>query len=367
MVNRRQFTTYGVAASLAAAWPPTMRSQHQPLRLRDQAARSKLLFGTPVWPQEFLEKPNYSALVAEQCSIVTNPVYMSTIHPERDRFDFTNSDIIFNFARQHGLSLRGHPLIYGLPKVLPEWFSKGSWSIDGGDGRKILTDHVTSIVSRYAGHMHSWDVVNEAIEPVHGRPDRLRQNAWLSAVGPEYIELAFRTAASVDPKAILTYNEYGIEEDGPSFDVRRTAVLELLTRLRKNGVPIGALGIQSHIIGSADGFKGTKLATFLADVASLGLRIFITEMDVADRDLPPDIALRDAAVARTYSSYLDVVLAQPAVSIVLTWGLSDYDTWLMEHTPRADGLPVRSLPFDANLRPKPAVTSMANAFDRRIL
>ncbi len=101
-------------------------------------------------------------------------------------------------------------------------------------------------------------------------------------------------------------------------------------------------------------FNG-KFQRFLLTVASLGLKIFVTELDVRDRDLPADVAVRDRAVARTYTEYLDVVLADPAVTIVLTWGLDDADSWLLRFAPRPDGLPVRPLPFDAQLRPKPGV------------
>jgi endo-1,4-beta-xylanase len=38
----------------------------------------------------------------------------------------------------------------------------------------------------------------------------------------------------------------------------------------------------------------------------------------------------------------------------MTWGLSDRRTWLSTAEPRADGLPVRPLPLDADLKRKPA-------------
>jgi endo-1,4-beta-xylanase len=52
---------------------------------------------------------------------------------------------------------------------------------------------------------------------------------------------------------------------------------------------------------------------------------------------------------------------------VVTWGLSDTDTWLtpasLEQFRRSDGLPERPLPFDAQLRPKPAFYAILNAFE----
>lgn len=74
---------------------------------------------------------------------------------------------------------------------------------------------------------------------------------------------------------------------------------------------------------------------------------------------------RDRLVARVYEEYLSVVLDEPALIAVLTWGLSDRYTWLSKHQARLDGKPVRPLPLDANFQPKLAWHSIARAFDRR--
>jgi len=55
--------------------------------------------------------------------------------------------------------------------------------------------------------------VNEAILPADGQPYGLRKSFWYDAVGPDYIELAYRTAREADPQAKLSYNDYGVEYD----------------------------------------------------------------------------------------------------------------------------------------------------------
>ena len=70
---------------------------------------------------------------------------------------------------------------------------------------------------------------------------------WVELLDSAYIELAFRTAAEADPKAILTYNDFGVEGDAPDNEVKRRAILKMLEGLKKKDVPIGAFGIQSHI------------------------------------------------------------------------------------------------------------------------
>ena len=60
----------------------------------------------------------------------------------------------------------------------------------------------------------------------------------------------------------------------------------------------------------------------------------VTEMDINDdtwkTDDPAEI---DAAVAQTYHDYMDVIVSEPAVAAVLTWGVTDAHTWASGQTP----------------------------------
>jgi endo-1,4-beta-xylanase len=216
------------------------------------------------------------------------------------------------------------------------------------------------VVKRYAGKMHSWDVVNEAIELKDGRSDGLRDNPWLEFLGADYIELAFRIAARSDPKALLVYNETDLEYD----EAHQMAVLKLLERLKSKGTPIHALGVQSHLRGDRDDFNPQKFRKFLRDVSSLGLKIMITELDVIDKDLPMEIGKRDLLVAAAYEDYLNAVLAEKSVIAAINWGFTDRYNWVTEFLPRLDGSPARPLPFDRDLKPKLAWNAIARAFDR---
>jgi endo-1,4-beta-xylanase len=97
-------------------------------------------------------------------------------------------------------------------------------------------------------------------------------------------------------------------------------------------------------------------------VTGLGLDLLITEFDVRDQDMPADVAARDAAVANVAREYLDLTLSYPQVKQVLAWGMSDNHSWLQGRWPRADGLPKRPTPYDANGRAKPLREAMAAAF-----
>jgi endo-1,4-beta-xylanase len=63
------------------------------------------------------------------------------------------------------------------------------------------------------------------------------------------------------------------------------------------------------------------------------LKILITEMDVADHLLPSNVVVRDRIVAGIYEDYLSVVLDEPAVIALITWGLSDRYAGISEYYP----------------------------------
>lgn len=251
--------------------------------------------------------------------------------------------------------MRGHCLVWH--QQVPAWAGHGA---SAAEVQAQLVSHISNTVQHYAGSIHSWDVVNEALDPASGRSDGLRNTVWLQALGPSYIETAFRTAAAAGPKALLVFNDYGFESDSSDADRRRYSALRLLSGLRSKGVPVHALGMEAHLSASGSGFS--KLKDFLREIADLGLQIFITELDVSDQSLPGDPSRRDEIVARVYQDFLETVLAQPAVTTVLTWGLSDRYTWLDAAAPRSDGQPSRPLPLDSALRPKSALYAMLNAF-----
>jgi endo-1,4-beta-xylanase len=294
-----------------------------------------------------------------ECATMTMGTFWFTHRPNPTTFDFTSSDYFVKFARANKIQLRGIPLVWH--EFLPDWLNG---TLNSSNAQQILTNHVETIVQRYAGKMHSWDVVNEAIDVGDKRPDGLRNTPWLKFLGVDYIDLAFRVAAKADPRAKLVYNDFGVEYDEPGYDNKREAILNLLQRLKSKGTPIYALGIQSHLYGDRNSFNPAKFTEFLKNVASLGLKIMITELDVVDNKLPQDIEQRDRIIAGAYEDYLTVALAQKAVISVTTWGLSDRYTWLAGNSPRADKAALRPLPLDRNYKSKLAWNAIARAFDR---
>jgi endo-1,4-beta-xylanase len=273
------------------------------------------------------------------------------------------------FAELTGKKVRGHVLVWHYS--MPGWFGKVA---NKQNARELLVNHIHTVVGHLKGRIDTWDVVNEAIEPMDGRADGLRKSPWLELIGPEYIEIAFRAAAEADPEAKLAYNDYGIETDLPRDARKRDLVLALLERLKASETPIHAVGVQSHLF-AAMGQPGAGLQSFIREAAKLGLEAHISELDVSFMRMKGGAADRDATVARVYKDYLNLVLAEPNVPLVITWGITDAHTWLKYSTlfmPFSTrrlwariivGLRERPLPFDDEFAAKPAFWATRGAFD----
>jgi endo-1,4-beta-xylanase len=326
--------------------------------LKDLAAGKGLLFGTAVKPRDLNQEADLGRLVAEQCSILVPEACLKwlALRPAPEQFDFSDADAYVAFGQAHGQKLRGHTLVWHT--ALPKWFKAYA---NPANAQELLENHIHRVVERYAGKIESWDVLNEAILPEQEQPGSLRKTPWLQMLGPNYIDMAFKAARAADPKVKLFYNDYGCEDAGGIAVTKRAAILALLKGMKERGVPIDGFGFQSHLAGKENWRSTPGLREFAGEVAALGLELYITELDVTDKNLPADIAMRDRLVAEVYRRYLDEMLAEPAVKAVLCWGISDRHTWLERFAPRKDHLPVRPLPFDDQMRPTPVFDAIAQA------
>lgn len=307
-----------------------------------------LLVGSAVDVKALRASPEYAQLIRQQCSIVVgeNVMKFGPMRPAPDTYFFEDADYLVDFAVHAGIQVRGHNFVWH--RQLPAWFEGYATK---ANAERLLVEHIERVGGRYRGRIQSWDVCNEVIHLPDGQANGLRDAPWYRLLGPGYIDLAYRTARRVDPHALLCYNDYDIESEAPAQAAKRTAVLAMLRGMKQRGVPIDAMGIQGHISAGPGHKYGAGLTAFLNEVNAMDLKLFISEMDVNDRALPPANDARDRDVATRYKQFLDVGLANEGVFALLTWGLTDRYTWLNGEDSREDHLPERCLPFDAELKP----------------
>ncbi|HEY2033252.1 MAG TPA: endo-1,4-beta-xylanase [Rhizomicrobium sp.] len=357
MLSRRLFLEQLAGAGASAGLRPSLAAQTDQ-GLRDITARHGIVYGCAAATYE-LKDADFTASLTREAGILSAEYEMKrkALEPTRGVYDFSGGDGLLAFAHRHDMTFRGHTLVWHNSN--PPWLQG---ALQSPDAETLLTGYIAAVAGHYKGRVHSWDVVNEAIQPSDGRSDGLRNSFWLKRFGPGYIDTAFHAARQADPNAMLVYNDWGCEWGAPENDRFRAVTLEFLSGALARGVPIDALGMQGHLSAFGTQVDQKKLAVFLAAVHQMGLKILVTEHDVDDSGGPADIAARDRAVADASRRFLDVMLDNPAVIAVLTWGLSDRFLDPPGWQDRLAGRTPRMLPLDRDYRRKPMWTAMAKAF-----
>jgi endo-1,4-beta-xylanase len=355
--RRRLIACLGAHAGMAAAAcspiqgipPAHAESSLQPLKSAAQLRGRR--FGAAVATKYLNEDVSFRNLVLRECDIIVPEWEMKWYYVEKQPglYDYSACDELAAFAEANGKELRGTTVIWHMG--LPDWAKDRLKEAGGWD---LALTYMDTVMSRYSG-IKSWDVVNEAVEPFDGRDDGLRQSPWLDAFGPGYIAECFKRAAEIAPHAQLVYNDYGTEHNAAWNQNRRTAILQLIDRVRKSGGRIDALGLQAHL-RLGDPWDPAAFKDFVRQVEATGIRLVITELDVrADRMLGNDEVV-DGKVADMYMSFLDTVLGNSRCDTVITWGLTDRYSFHRRRNKQD-----RPLPFDQDYRPKKAAEAIVLA------
>jgi endo-1,4-beta-xylanase len=355
--------------SSAAAKEPIHSLEVDQLRTRYQDSFS---IGAAVEPYQLegtdaaVLKHHFNSIVAEN---VMKPI---NIQPEEGKFNFEQADKIVQFAKENGMELRFHTLVWH--SQVPEWFfldKDGKSMVNETDPKqreknkklllKRLETHIKTIVKRYKNDIQSWDVVNEVIDDGNPANEQgLRESPWFEITGTDYIKVAFETAnryASKDAK--LYINDYNTE-----VNPKRDRLYNLVKDLLKQGVPIDGIGHQSHIqIGWP---SISEIESSINLFAGLGLDNQITELDVSLYGWPPRPAYptyeaipldQFEAQAERYNQLFNLYeRLDDKISSVTFWGIADNHTWLNDRAEQYnDGVGVDApFVFDTNYQVKPA-------------
>ena len=230
-----------------------------------------------------------------------------------------------NYLVSHGAKVKGHPLCWHT--VCADWLMKY-------DNHTILDKQLARIdrdVSGFKGLIDIWDVINEVvIMPVFDRYDNAvtRICRDLGRVG--LVKEVFAAARTANPDALLLINDFNLSE---SYRI-------LIDGCLNAGVPIGAIGIQTH---QHQGYKGKAwLEDVLERFSVFGLPLHFTENSLVSGHLmPPEIIdLNDYQIpewpttpdgeerqAKEWKEMMEILFAHPLVEAVTGWDFAD-GAWL---------------------------------------
>lgn len=324
------------------------------------AAEKGIRFGSAMAAHQ-LEDPEYVEIILHECStlVAENAHKWYTIFPEPDVVNFDPGDRLVEFARGNGLTMRGHTLLWHRRKWSPDWVNALEFS-NVAETEKFVGPKVARMASHYHPFIYSWDVVNEAIDEQTGE---FRQTSLSKKMGEQLIDFCFHVAKENAPSAKRVYNDFMSWE--ASSEKHRLGVLKFLERLLSRGVPIDGLGLQSHSnYEMPNNFTSARERDWMAfcnEVVDMGLEIYITEFDVNDTWLRPDIAYRDRLISDYTRRYFDLMLQYSQLKEILIWGVVDDQNWLQDFLPREDGVLKRPTVYDENYKAKSMRAAIADA------
>ncbi|HJQ09332.1 MAG TPA: endo-1,4-beta-xylanase [Candidatus Saccharimonadales bacterium] len=325
-------------------------TQQLPEGLQTLVPRPGFRLGAAAALNPLVSDPHYAQLFlgGELGSITTeNALKPQDIQPTEGTFTFGETEALILLAERHSLTVHGHTLVYD--KAMPKWMQELPFTTEADKQRvrRVLEQHIKTVVSHFKGRVASWDVVNEAIAGFNSDA-HLQESIWFKALGEEYIDIAFRAAHEADPNAKLYINDYGLETNPQG---RGEFMLALVKRMQGRGVPIHGIGIEGHVYEMPrDTIKPRTLRQFMDAAQGLGLSVRVSELDVTGKN-------GAKAQAEQYASVLKVCLAAPNCTGLTIWGMDD----LHGSTAGIKGGQLRpgdALPYTADYRPKRARRAM---------
>jgi endo-1,4-beta-xylanase len=264
------------------------------------------------------------------------------IEPQRNVFNYTMADEIIKPSIKAKQMRRCHNFVWH--NQLPDWLTSKNYTKP--ELTKILENHIKNEARHFYDECYAWDVVNEAFND----DGTLRESLWLTTIGPEYIELAFKFARKyVSPRTALYYNDYGIER----VNNKTIALQKFVKDLVKRGVPIDGVGLQAHFtIGRAPTYTDIRSALNL--FTKLGLETALTELDVRV-DLP-DNSTKQATQAAVYAESVRACVDEKSCVGVTVWDFWDPVSWVPSTFPGYGNACL----FDDNLKRKPAYFAVSD-------
>ncbi len=205
------------------------------------------------------------------------------------------------WLEDRGIEQMAH-LLVGPNIYYPEWFVAGTYSNEQLD--ETLEDFIRAIMqSNDNGQkVEVWNVVNESLDfdgsgKYHVGDDckwaqlgfeddasGLTGDEKINEQHPVYLRKAFEYARK------YTNNKLELRDTTIEFpsDPKHKAFYQLVKHLLNQGVPLDAVGIQSHYDLNRT-YDWAEVAQAIEKFTALGVEVYITELDIGDTELAWDV------------------------------------------------------------------------------
>ncbi|OEL15144.1 Anti-sigma-I factor RsgI6 [Dichanthelium oligosanthes] len=238
------------------------------ITLHINRSRAGFPFGNAM-SKEILDVPAYERWFTSRFMVTTFEDEMKWYSTERvqNHEDYRVPDAMLPLAQRHGIKVRGHVVLWDDQRRQMGWVKP----LDPGQLQAAMRKRIRSVVSRYAGKVIAWDVVNE----------NLHYNFFESRLGPDASPEIYQQVAQLDGAAMLFMNEFKTLEQPMDTAALPAKYAAKMNRIRSyaGGNAAGlrvSIGLESHFSTPNIPYMRATLDT----LAQLGIPIWLTEVDV---------------------------------------------------------------------------------------
>ena len=314
-------------------------------------AGHKILFGCAGFESVELVNGELSGIEKEYTEIrvqkmrelfnsVTLPFYWGGFESKQGNPDTDRLKKTAKWWKEHDCKVKGHPLCWHTVTA--------PWLLSMSDDEILSTQlkRIEREVTNFAGIIDMWDVINEVvIMPIFDKYDNgithiCKKNGRIGLV-----KKVFAEAKKANPNAVLLINDFDMSE---SYDI-------LIEGLLESGVPIDAIGLQSHMHQGC--WTAEKTEEILERYSRFGLPLHFTEINLVSGNIMPKniVDLNDYAVgewpstpegeerqAAEAAAFYKLLFKNPLVEAVTYWSFTD-GGWL--------NAPAGLMTVDAKVKP----------------
>lgn len=255
-----------LAASLWAGEAAVFTKAQQDIK--NNGPRPNFLFGCNFFGHS-RHGAQYDHYFQQIFNFATVPFYWNEFEQKPGEKDFPRTDVMVDWLLQANITPKGHPLVWLLDSVMPEWTGSKSYA----EMQQLISQHVTEITSHYGSKIPYYDIINE----VH-------KSASLKVRGysfEQFLELT-RTAAIASsigyPKITRIINECCLWGENIAYKLPpQYSPYQFFQACLKAEIPFEVIGLQLYY-SDRDMFEINRL---LERFSQLGKPIHITELGVS--------------------------------------------------------------------------------------
>ena len=260
---------------------------------------SDMLFGVNLGG---INRPGVNDYMEKVFNYGTIGTFWKWLEETEGNYDFTYHRAVAQWAIDRGMTLKGHPMLYNLEYLCPDWKFPPTAAQE--------LDHIKRLLAGLGDLVKIWEVVNEPLHVPY--TDAISPHFWMKELAPE---------------AQTVINEYGF--GSTEFD----SFYNILEAVQANNIPFDVVGLQAHCHENGI-IPIHEIEEDLEMFSALDKDIHITEITMFADDRPITNPTSDEfthwteeAQCKEMEKMYRVLFADPNVKAITNWACCDGDPW----------------------------------------